>query len=81
MLVKSFMIISHLAVLSLSSVNVSALTIVSTSFARVRRSADMDKSSIKPNSDQSRVHRGWVGSIRKTLMSLADHPVGDLFWI
>ena len=47
-LVKSSMIISHLAVLSLSPVDVSALAIVSTSIASVRRSDDMNKSSIKP---------------------------------
>ena len=36
-LAKSSMIISPLSVLSLSPVDVSALTIVSTSFARMRR--------------------------------------------
>ena len=41
-----------------------SLTIVSTSFARVRRSADMDKSSIKPifRSESSSLRMGWIDS-------------------
>ena len=61
-LVNSSMIISHLAVLSLSPVDVSGLMIVSTSLASVRRSDDKDRSSIKPisRSESSSLRIGWI---------------------
>ena len=63
-LVKSSMIIAHLPVLSLSPVDVIVLMIVSTSFARVRRSDEMERSSIKPisRSESSSLRIGWIDS-------------------